>query len=176
MITFVLVESDYQAAQRLHYRNSTTWRWLALHSLILLGIAAFLAFGPYQSPAIRGWTWLLPTVVAWLWVVALSSRYIVMPRRLHRMFSEARALREPRSYSWNDEALTAQTSRGSNTVPWSSFLKSAADGQVFLLYMSPRQFLCIPRRAFAGAEEADRFGRLLRSRIGAGRMEKITVV
>jgi hypothetical protein len=165
MITFVLVESDYQAAQRLHYRNSTLWRWLALHSMILLGIAGFLAFGPYQSPAVRGWTWLLPTMVAWLWVVALSSRYIVMPRRLHRMFSEARALREPRSYSWDESALTLQTSRGSNVVPWRDFLKSAADGQVFLLYMSQRQFLCIPRRAFASAEEAERFGRLIHGSI-----------
>jgi hypothetical protein len=172
MITFVLVESDYQAAQRLHYRNSTLWRWLALHSAILLAVAAFLAFGPYQSAAVRGWTWLLPTMVAWLWVVALSSRYIVMPRRLHRMFSEAPTLRQPRSYSWDESALTAQTSGGSSVVPWGDFLKSAADGQVFLLYMTPRQFLCIPRRAFASAEEADGFGRLIQSRVGTGIWKK----
>jgi hypothetical protein len=176
MITFVLVEGDYQAAQRLHYRRSKTWRWLALHSAVLLGVAAFLAFGPYQSAAIRGWTWLIPTLVAWLWVVALSSRYLVMPRRLHRMFSESRMLRQPRSYSWDEAALTTQSGAGTDIIPWGDFLKSDADEQVFLLYTTPRQFLCIPRRAFAGAEHAEAFGRLIRSRIGAGAVEKIPVV
>jgi hypothetical protein len=168
MITFELSENDYLEALRLHSSHSKQWWWMSLGSAAMLGCAAFLAFGPYASPMAISWTLYLVAAMAWLWMVTLAARFFIMPRRLHRMFSQSKMLRTPRSYMWTDEALITQTSYGTNTIPWSDFLKSDADDKVTLLYTTPRQFLCVPRRAFADPGDAEAFGRLIKEKIGQG--------
>jgi len=145
---------DYLAAQQLHTR--WTRRQLGVVAA-MLGAGLLLAWASMHE--------------RWAFVVACSllggavggivarevARRFVLPWRSRRVFTQQKSLQRPVEFWWDDDALHGSNDRGSNSTPWSDYVKWRQSERIILLYLSDAMFQMVPKRCFDGPAQLAAF-------------------
>ena len=153
MISGTLSEDDYLAAQRLHRRAYVRRQSLVLAALLPIGL--IVAWAGYFLPGAA----LLGAGVGGFIGELFCSRFSI-PRRHRRIYRQQVSLRSPYTYSWDSECLSVVSETGQARRPWSDYVRSKENDEVFLLYHSDTMFEVIPKVWFQGREQAEAFRRL----------------
>ena len=142
---------DYVRAQRVHGRRQTV-----VVSVLLVAIAGIsVLFAPYAFGA--------------LLLVYLAVRPVVFRARCRRLWNQTPAVRQGEiSYGLDERGLHMRDDEGRPAVThWDKFLKFRESRDFFLLYLSPRLFVYLPKRLIS-AEDQEGVRRLLAEQIGKG--------
>jgi hypothetical protein len=89
-------------------------------------------------------------LVLWL-AVGLAFR-LVRPTLIRRWFHKHPDLAKPRALRIEEGGLIDQNDVGRGETKWSGFARFRETPNLFVLYLRPRQFHVIPKRAFAGGQ------------------------
>ena len=143
-----------------------TWRKLRLPAMVL-GVFALLVEGAIVVLyAVTGRTqdlaWALP-LPAFFAATFLYSAFVAPAlayRRLPRTFREGGHF-----WRFSDEGVEFRGPTVEAKFLWSTWIAFAESAECFLLFPQREQAHMIPKRAFASAEEIDRFRSLARGRI-----------
>jgi hypothetical protein len=156
MATFELQEGDIVNALEAHRRKHKGWQLFHLFNSILFvaaGIFLLSPLCPTRQLGLLGWIFIGAGTLIGFSNAALPS--LLAPRQARRLLLRNKLMRGERTCTWTDDAITTRTQYGVNTIPWIDFQSRVEGKGVFLLYSSPRQFICIPKRALTEAEVAD---------------------
>jgi hypothetical protein len=150
-ITYKLEFHDHLEALRYHHRFQTI---LVAAALLGMGIAFWILQG----------VWYLLAIVL---VYVIVGRPYLVRRRLWRDWQRTSpAARPETTYELDAEGLHGTSEDGQpTTTPWERFHRVHESNNLFLLYLSPRVFLCLPKRAL-GTREQNELRRLLREHVG----------
>jgi hypothetical protein len=85
-------------------------------------------------------------------------------------WQQAPDLRESRTYSFSDSGIQVKSGGGEGFTTWQYITSADRVGGQFILGSTQPIFYLIPLRAFAAAEEVERFTRLLRAKISGCRL------
>lgn len=96
--------------------------------------------------------------------VLLVHRYVLLPRRLHRLFQEQDSLIPPLSLEITGEGLQGEGDAAAR--PWSNFAKWVENDSVLLLYHSDATFQIIPTRLLENADDLEQLRVWLQTKIG----------
>lgn len=151
LVEGTLEERDNVAAQYLHLRPRPVFAaigallavvcifvLIAVQSLIMLGIAAYLA----------------------IWFLA------VIPWLAKRNYRQYKALSEPVSIEVRVDGLYFKRENGEALVPWSEIVKWRHGKNLLLLYPASNIFHIIPKHFFTTSEEYGVFIQTLKEQIG----------
>jgi Ca2+/Na+ antiporter len=139
--------TDYYQAQLLHIRPPL-WAKVIIYLFIgLLGLAVVVL-------VLRGelhWLEIINGVI--LVVLFLVIRFIYVPWRVRRSYSQQRELSVPWEIVVAETGLEISNEYGHVILPWSGFIKWREDDQLFLLYESDAVYRVFPKRFFTGSEQ-----------------------
>jgi len=108
-------------------------------------------------------------------LLSIVSRYLLLPRRVKRVYRQQRNLQRPYEVSWDDDHYSTRSEQGNARIPWNEFLKWRENKRLFLLYRSDVLFHMVPKAALSNEQVAD-FSRLIRDKIASlpGRRRKVS--
>jgi hypothetical protein len=159
--TFVPVEIDLIAANRLHFWTSLKWRRTVLS--YVLGGLIFALIGTLFTQ----WEDALATITAatlgflfWSFLLAciLAMNYIRIPHRSRRAFRQLKALQSQTQIDWTSERIQLQSAQGSSDFDWRDFVRIVHGRDVILLFQSDDLFNFIPKRAVSDDQASDLVG------------------
>jgi len=161
MYTFegTFTEEDYLNANKLHRRNSRTWRWL----YILLVTELFLLF--LYCFLVQRWTPALIGVL--LAVVMILYMLYYLPYRLRKLFRQMKDLHRPFTITVDEAGTHIRNEMGEAKRPWDIFLKWMENEDILILYHSDLTFSMFPRRYMT--EESAQF---IREQLGKNNIPK----
>jgi hypothetical protein len=160
---FELDVDDYLAAQRLNtWRNKKLWMFHAFN----MGLFILVGFFLLRSPTYHTVGAMVIAIMLVSTSLLAATLFFLSPWLGRRAFTKHKTIKGARACSWTDDTFTSQSSYGAITVPWADFVKFAENDKVFLLYTSPRIFICIPKRTLSAEESAD-LSRILSARARA---------
>jgi hypothetical protein len=138
-ITYTLEFRDHLEALRYHHRTQT-----ALVAAVLFGMGILFW-------VLQGTWYVLACVLAY---VLVARPYIVRQRLWRNLQRTGQTNQPPTTYEFDEEGLHGTTDGGQPaTTPWGQFHRVHESPELFLLYLSPRVFLCLPKRALATREQ-----------------------
>jgi len=156
-----LTADDYVAANFL----STRWtraRWLRVGLIALLLIVVVL--WKLQSDPLRA-AFIVVGYIATLSLMLLVARYVYLPWRARRVFTQTKALQRPYLWSWDEEQLSYKTDLATGIVPWTNLASWRESETMFALYASTIAFFLFPKRAFPNPAAIDAFRATLAKKI-----------
>ena len=153
-VDFALSRKDYRDAAKLHNLKGGGWRRLTR----VVAIAAVSTWG---------------CVVTWKYVsasrdpivlVGLVALLVAAPAygKLKRKVSN-KYFGSLRTY-FNEDGLQTQYPAAQTRKSWSQFIGYLEDSEVFLVYLNPKFFSIVPKRALGG--QCERFQALLKTKLG----------
>jgi YcxB-like protein len=154
-IDFMCTPDDYRAAFWLHTLKAGGWRRLA-KTLATSACATWGSFAiwRYVSPSRD------PVVLVGLIAILAGSPVLgIMLRRKKK--SDLGRLR----LYFSDQGLHAQYTATESRRPWSQFVGYLENNKVLVLYLSPKFYSVIPKRALTG--QGARLATLVRAKVGA---------
>lgn len=162
-----LTPRDYLAA------NLRVLRWPNL-IMMLFGLG-FVVFGASKILALFGGSadkldGLFQTVIGlMILLLFVLNRFVVIPRRVRRIFRQQKNLQRPLEFGWDRETVWSSSEIGNTKRPWSDFTKWRELKGLFLLYHSDVMFQMIPKRSFPNPDAVDEFRQLLLEKLGRSR-------
>jgi hypothetical protein len=168
-----LERRDYAAALLALWKTRIRIAVAAVPILALAGFArTWIVFqGPSVPPHLHApsamWLWplmlnLLPAIVLGAFLLFLVFVYV--PVRAGLFYSHQK--RQPDyDMSFDSEALSWKSAKGGGRLAWTSFLRWAETGDVFVLFRSKTTFQIIPKRAFANGADIAAFRDVLKKGI-----------
>lgn len=95
-------------------------------------------------------------VLFWTLILSLilTLNYVLLPRRVRRIFVQQKALHDKVSIQWGDEGISFETGRGSSRFLWSDFVRIAENQKAIVLLQSDALFNFIPKRVLSADEVA----------------------
>lgn len=161
MLKFELTADDYVAANFLTNRwTRATWIRVVTAGVVL---TAFVLW-KLQSDPLRAVISIAGYIAA-LSFLMLVARYVYLPWRARRAFTQTKALQRPYQWSWDDEQLSYKTDLATGIVPWSNLATWRESETMFALYASTVAFFLFPKRAFPSTEAVDAFRATLAKKI-----------
>ena len=154
---FQLTEKDFQAAARLYYAQRRWW-WFAIIVLVVL----FFELNGLIHP-VTGWTprlylemagTLAGTALILILVLELAQRFS-LPWQARRYFARHKALRRPRTVSWDDDELATEGANFNARTPWTDIRRWRENKEVVVLYVTERLFHILPKRVLNRGQLAD---------------------
>jgi hypothetical protein len=161
-----LTAEDYLSANRLHLLSR--WRYVAVilvACVVVIGVFPNVHARMSVSELLSASGNELAIFAVILAVAYLAVNFVTLPRTTRGIFDRQKSLQRPYEMSWDDSGMTAVGENGTNSAPWSDFLKWREHKRVFVIYMSDAMFWMVPKRCFADSAQAEAFGRLLRENI-----------
>lgn len=160
-ISYRITEADYIAALRLYHRRGSRWNRLGFGAAAALGLV-FVAVGLWAH------LW-------WLTVVGLV--YAALPWWIHRLIGEPLARRHYRRYPAmhqeqsmgledDGSGVCASSAMGESHLSWPPIIRWVEDSDYLLLFMQPRLYLIVPKRADPQGIVVAPLQALLREHIG----------
>lgn len=159
---YQITEVDYINAQRLYRRRGSRWGYAVRWIVVLIGLA-MAALGLYAH--------------VW-WLAILAIPYASMPWWLHwlvneplarRQYRKYPAMHKPQSLEVSDENVRLSSVIGDSTLPWNLIIRWAEDDEYLLLFVQPRLYFIVPKRADVGGQVIARLGGLLARNVGPAR-------
>jgi len=142
-----------------HYRAGRTW----VRDRIVGTIALVAGLMVYSQSGWRWWLAILFAIGIAEWTDFLHAH------TLRAWFSFARDPKFSEDYTlgFAPEGLHFKTATIDSIIAWSHFDRAIEDSELFLLMTGRSMYSVIPRRAFAGENEVDRFRELIQQMIPA---------
>jgi hypothetical protein len=153
-VDFMCAKQDYRAARRLHALQGGGWRYLAK----TIATSAFATWGCFVI-----WRY-VSTSRDPLVLVGLIAMLVGAPAFGMVMRNRKKNYLGPLRLYFSDEGLHAQYPAIQSRRPWSQFIGYLEDKNVFLLYLSPKFYTVIPKRAMTG--QGDRLQKLVKAKLG----------
>lgn len=139
----------------------------AMHKVSRIVAGLLLAFGIWciYAAGVRWWTviWFPLAVVEWFDLLSIR------PLQVFAAFRANPKYRERYDVRFSDDGIHFRTSTIDSRLAWSHYQQLMETDKVFLLIYGPSMYSIIPKRAFMGTEELDRFRSLVRRKIGENR-------
>ena len=158
-----LDEDDYVAGELLNRRKSEqARRALRTGAFVLVGMAAWFAW--YGQAG--GFTLAMCALVGGV-IQQVGQRHFTR-WKVRQSFRRQPDARRSFDLSWDEAGLYAVDETGRYHQPWAEVRRWREDDRLFLLNLSDRAFLMVPKRAFAGASATEAFRSELRGRVAAG--------
>lgn len=156
--SFIPIEADLIAANRLHFWTSLKWKravWsYALGGLVFAFIASLFTEWDGPENILFGATVGL-TFWSLLLIGILTINYALIPHRSRRVFQQMKKLASQTEISWSPDSIQLQSEQGSADFDWRDFMQIAQGQDVTLLYQSDYVFNFIPRRALSDKQARD---------------------
>jgi len=163
-ITYRLTPEEYGEAQRAHASSKALWRWRNRISLtiIIFFLAASIALSIFDSEM---GVMVRPAIILFSGLLALL--FLGRSNLVWRwQYNKIDALKRECTAEISDEGIISNTEVARSEMKWNLFTRWYEGKNVFLLYLQPRLFNIVPKRAFAPGE-AEEFRELLRRKIPA---------
>jgi hypothetical protein len=155
MATFEVQEIDIVAALAAHRSKHTALRTFSFVFCVFGVCTGLVLVSPqFPHPVLRPFGWGL---MGWGLVIAFMGGALpalLAPRGARRVLSN-KIYRGVRTWTWTNNALEVKTGYGATTIPWKDFHHFIEAEDVFLFYISPRQYLYFPKRALTELEMQD---------------------
>jgi len=161
MICVQLTEEDTVSAHRLRTRG--TWIVSALIVIVSEAAVIWIAYQQYQH---RGHLYpdiLMLMVALPIWLIML--RYVYEPWRMRRSFRNSPASAAPYNVTWDDTYLRFDGTDFSRRHRWNEFRNLRENSNLFILSLVNGSIHVVPKRSFAGADDAAHFRELVREKI-----------
>ena len=169
VITYQISEDDYATAQRLYAQCGNGASRYAKYALVVIGGLLFV-MGLY----LKHWGLMLGSIV-----------YAAMPWWIGRLLGEPLARRQYRRYPamhaqqtlslLDDESGVRLTSSlGESRVTWNLIIHWGENDRYVLLFLQPRMYFIVPKRADPEQQVIPRLHALLRKHVGEPRHSTIT--
>jgi len=124
-----------------------------LGSLVFGVIAVGLV---WDEPAVAKLVTFLGGVLFWtlLLTLILMLNYLLLPRRVRRIFVQQKTLHDEVAIEWNDQSISFTSRRGASRFLWSDFLRVAENQKAIVLLQSDVLFNFIPKRVLSADDVA----------------------
>ena len=154
-ISYRISEDDYIAAQRLFRRKVGKLYFLATAVIVLIGLVA-MVFGwrEHQWWLLCGG--LIYASMPWWWFELIGQRSL---RRNYRQYP---AMHEIQTVQLRDDAVLMRSYLGETRLTWAMMTQWCEDANFVLLYLQPRMFFIIPKRADADGQLIEQLRQQLR--------------
>ena len=136
---------DYLNAQKLHMRKSNfafVLLGVVLILYVLVSLIMVLLYGAREYA-----TYILIVLIPV--GAVLLFRYVLLPRRIKRIFEQQKELHAPIEIEITEDALRTSSQYGHAERPWSMFLHWNEDANVLVIYHSDAMFTILPKRFFS---------------------------
>jgi ABC-type transport system involved in multi-copper enzyme maturation permease subunit len=91
-------------------------------------------------------------IVFVLWIAVVLAFRLMRPVLIRRWFRKHPDLVKPQVLRVEEGGVIDQNDLGQGETKWSGFRRFRETPNLFVLYLKPRQFQVIPKRAFSGAQ------------------------
>ena len=147
-IRYQISEDEYVAAQELFKRKAYKLRWLGTAVLLAIGMMAiWLGWRMHQWWIALGG--LVYASMPW-WCFGLLTNY-----RLRRNFRQYPAMQEQQTASVQEDAVLMHSRLGESRLPWTMLVQWSENEQFMLLYLQPRLYFIVPKRADTDGQFTD---------------------
>jgi hypothetical protein len=157
-IQFTCTFEDFAQSQRVLGRNPTRNLVIIVSILLFLGIPTLRA----PAPILLTWSAFLLLII----VSAIRAHMQAVPRSWRANPPLARR----KTVTTNSDSITIADDLTRNEMLWEHLVSFREGPDVFIVMPTSQIFYMIPKRAFNGAAEVDRFRDLLRKRINQRRL------
>jgi hypothetical protein len=82
---------------------------------------------------------------------------IAIPILSRKEFRQNKLVQKPQTISWDEGGMTFTSPDSKSVVAWKDLNKWKKNKKYFLLYISRRLFLCLPKRLFPDEQVASEF-------------------
>ncbi len=163
-VEYTLAPEDYIAFYRYQVKHAPRAMGPSRYlGWLLLGCCVLIVAGWAGRKVTEGAS-LIPTasdlllvgVLALIALVYFSSNRLA-ERSIARAVRHDPALQDKRSVSLSPEALSAGTAGNTRTFPWSAVARIVEEGDEAFLFVSEKEALIVPKRAFADAGQFKAF-------------------
>lgn len=151
-----ITERDFVAAQMFAARRRRgVWLCEAILFIYMAIVGAMFAFSSVTDPSLRPAGYALLAWVALSILAVAAIFFILTPWIARQRYRHSKLLHTPKTLTWNHQALTTQSTYGTNAIPWCDCAGYMEDPTTFLIYTGPHQCICIPKHALTAAELTD---------------------
>ena len=147
--------TDYLNSTLLHMQPGRLSKIVLYGELLLVGCAFIggfylLVIGRLERPI----SFFLPLII-FLGIYPLY-RYLLLPNRVKKIFSQQKDLSSPFEMEFTDTALVASNEFGNSNRPWGNFIKWKENDDLLILYHSDILYTIIPKRIFTAPEQVEK--------------------
>jgi hypothetical protein len=147
--------TDYLNAQLLHMQPGKLAQTLfygvaALVGCGLIGMLYLFVTGQLEYET----TFLAAPVLVFAAVIPLY-RYVLLPRRIKKLFIQQKELSLPFELEITETGMFISNELGNGTRPWANFTQWKENEKLLLLYHSDVMFSIIPKRVFSDPQQVE---------------------
>lgn len=85
----------------------------------------------------------------------IFGTYLLLPRRLGRLFGQQKSLAGEHQFAWNDDGIALRSSRGTSTLRRSDYHDWLRARAIFIFYLNDQLYHVVPERAMSAEERTD---------------------
>ena len=149
---FTPTQADYVKANRLVLRTSRLHRWVTWLGFAMLAVAgATITLDRWRGwgigtaindavGAIAAGVTALALPLVWRWQV---------PRSVAKQFTQRPEMGAPTELTWDEDHVSFKADTGSSLQRWATLHRQLVDGSSFILLLTDRLMLLVPRRALS---------------------------
>ena len=146
--------TDYLNSQLLHMQPSSFVRVVLYGGFSLLALASItILYMSFVGQLAVDISYILPVFI--LIVVFPLYRYVLLPNRVKKIFTQQKTLSLPIEYEFTEIGLNTSNEVGNSTLPWTYFIKWKENKELIMLYHSDVLFNMIPKRFFADPQQIE---------------------
>jgi hypothetical protein len=149
--------SDYAEVQKSHFRKSIGYYVVVIGGALCLVAGVLLAALTQIYLAVP----LLCLSAFWL-----GFAFLYLPFKVTRDFQKSPNFARKCFLRADDEGLRSESNVSQGQIKWSAFVRYSETPNLFILFLGPRMFQVIPKRAFLPEQSAE-FRELLRRKLPA---------
>jgi hypothetical protein len=159
-ISFQPAEMDYLLAARAFYRQQVRSRRFLGRLAMLAGFVSVLVVGGVlllgagvHEALMSGIAGALSGLVAL--IPCLGLNYLLMPRRVGRLFRQSRTQHHVTTFGWSDEGAWWKSPESQQKSPWSRYHRWHETRSVYLLYLNDQLYQFVPRHVLTAEQALD---------------------
>ena len=144
--------NDYRGARLLH-AQAAGWVQIVMNLFVIFWGVFFLLDIYFSLTGMFPAALMLPAIG--LVAFFLIYGFILMPKRLQRIFSQKKELSAPFEMELDESGLKLTNEFGHTIRPWANFIKWKENKALFLLYHADVMYTIIPKRLFSDPKQVD---------------------
>ncbi len=172
-IQYTVTVDDMLEADRIH-----AWRRLCIS--VASALIAVGAIGPVASALIAagaighlrealhqsiGMNRPLMMILSLYVVFVIAGRFLLRQRKIRRLFRQNKALHDELNATFTAAGMSTKTVCSATNYEWEDFYAWRETPNLFIIWLSPGQYRCVPKRAFTYDAEIEWLRRVLTEKI-----------
>jgi hypothetical protein len=157
---------DYQAGLILHTRHSRKLlRQISAFAIAMAGTGLYILLRKPPEPLLQTFGPLFLYAGLAQCAFHLLFSLVLTPMLAQSQYNRDPVLQRPHAYKWDDDHFTVRSQTQGAEFAWADLYGFREDERSLLIYTTPRQYFCIPRRCFVTPGDAALFTALLRRKL-----------